>query len=74
MTGGSAGTGWDFGGTLYFSETYRQILDIPGVSLIVTGSLKTYVGGVLQTADTDLVLQPDELVYSLDHHITVSYA
>jgi predicted phage baseplate assembly protein len=74
LTGGSAGTGWDFGGTLYFSETYRQILDIPGVSLIVTGSLKTYVGGVLQTADTDVVLQPDELVYSLDHHITVSYA
>ena len=74
LTGGRGGTGWDFGGTLYFSETYRQILDIPGVLLIVTGSLKTYVDGVLQDAATDVVLQPDELVYSLSHAITVSYA
>jgi predicted phage baseplate assembly protein len=73
LTGGRDGNGWDFGGTLYFSETYRQILDIPGVLLIVTGSLKTYVDGVLQPAATDVKLQPDELVYSLDHSITVSY-
>jgi predicted phage baseplate assembly protein len=74
LTGGHDGNGWDFGGTLYFSETYRQILDLPGVSLIVTGSLKTYVDGVLQPPATDVVLQPDELVYSRDHAITVSYA
>jgi predicted phage baseplate assembly protein len=74
LTGGRNGTGWDFGGTLYFSETYRQILDIPGVLLIVTGSLKTFVDGVLQPAATDVLLQPDELVYSATHDITVSYS
>ena len=73
LTGGRDGAGWDFGGTLYFSETYRQILDVPGVLRIVTGSLKTYVDDVLQDAASDVVLAPDELVYSTDHEITVSY-
>jgi hypothetical protein len=73
LSGGSDGTGWDFGGTIYFSETYRQILDVPGVSRIVTGSLKTYVDDELQDAATDVVLQPDELVCSLDHTIRASY-
>jgi predicted phage baseplate assembly protein len=74
LSGGPAGAGWDFGGTIYFSETYRQILDVDGVSRIVTGSLKTYVDDELQPAATDVVLQPDELVYSLGHTIRASYA
>jgi predicted phage baseplate assembly protein len=73
LRGGRDGTGWDFGGTLYFSETYRQILDVPGVLRIVTGSLKTYVDNALQPAATDVLLEPDELVYSLVHHITANY-
>jgi hypothetical protein len=74
LKGGRSGTGWDFGGTLYFSETYRQILDIPGVLLIVTGSLKTFVDGALQPEARDVMLQPDELVYSMTHDITVRYS
>jgi predicted phage baseplate assembly protein len=73
LSGGSDGNGWDFGGTIYFSETYRQILDLRGVSRIVTGSLKTYVDDELQDAATDIVLQPDELIYSLNHTIRASY-
>jgi predicted phage baseplate assembly protein len=73
LTGGRDGRGWDFGGTLYFSETYRQILDVAGVLRIVTGSLRTYVDDVLQDPATDVVLEPDELVYSLEHEITVTY-
>ncbi|MFZ3327028.1 MAG: putative baseplate assembly protein [Methylocella sp.] len=73
LTGGPNGTGWDFGGKIYFSQTYRRILDIPGVYLIVTGSLKTFVDGVLQPTAFDVALQPDELAYSLSHDITVSY-
>jgi predicted phage baseplate assembly protein len=74
LKGGHSGAGWDFGGTIYFSETYRQILDMPGVLLIVTGSLKTFVDGILQPAASDVLLQPDELVYSLTHDITVTYS
>jgi predicted phage baseplate assembly protein len=74
LTGGRDGTGWDFGGTLYFSETYRQLLDLAGVLRIVTGSLKTYVDGAVQPVAADVLLEPDELVYSLMHDITVSYS
>jgi hypothetical protein len=73
LSSGSDGAGWDFGGTIYFSETYRQILDVPGVARIVTGSFKTYVDDELQTPATDVVLQPDELVYSIDHTIRATY-
>jgi hypothetical protein len=74
LRGGRTGKGWDFGGTLYFSETYRQILDVPGVLRIVTGSLKTYLDSKLQQAASDVLLEPDELVYSLGHHIQANYA
>jgi predicted phage baseplate assembly protein len=71
--GGVEGQGWDFGGTIYFAETYRQIFDVDGVKLI-TGTLKTYVDDVLQPPCTDVQVQPDEIVYSLDHGVTVTYS
>lgn len=71
--GGVNGTGWDFGGQIYFAETYRQILDVDGVSLI-TGTLKTYLDNVLQTACTDIQIMPDEVVYSHDHGVSVTYS
>jgi predicted phage baseplate assembly protein len=74
LTGGADGAGWAFGGTIYFSETYRQILDTDGVSRIVTGSLKTYLDSVLTPECQDVTLGPDELVYSLDHTVTVTYS
>jgi predicted phage baseplate assembly protein len=73
LTGGPSGAGWDFGGTLYFSETYRQILDAPGVLRIVTGTLKTFVEGDLQPDETDVPLQPNELAWSRTHDIVVNY-
>lgn len=74
LTGGSSGNGWDFGGKIYFSETFRQILDTDGVSRIEPGSVKTFLDGVEQTACTDIDLEPDELVFSTDNRIQVSYA
>jgi predicted phage baseplate assembly protein len=71
--GGVDGDGWDFGGTIYFAETYRQIFDVAGVKLI-TGTLKTYVDSVLQPACTDVTLMPDEIVYSLSHGVSVTYS
>jgi hypothetical protein len=74
LTGGPEGKGWDFGGTIYFSETYRQILTTPGVLNIDTGSVRTYVGEAQQPPCQDIELEPDELVYSLDHEIRVTYS
>jgi hypothetical protein len=71
--GGAEGTGWDFGGTIYFAETYRQIFDAPGVKLI-TGTLKTYLDNVLQPPCTDIALQPDEIVFSVNHGVSVTYS
>jgi predicted phage baseplate assembly protein len=73
LTGGPSSGGWNFGGTIYFSETYRQILNVPGVQFIVSGSVQTFVDGVLQTPATDIPLLPDQLVYSQIHYITASY-
>jgi hypothetical protein len=73
LSGGSDGDGWDFGGTIYFSETYRQILTTPGVLRIESGAVTTFLDGQSQPVGTDIDLEPDELVYSLSHDITVSY-
>jgi hypothetical protein len=71
--GGVNGDGWDFGGPIYFAETYRQIFDVNGVSLI-DGTLKTYLDGVLQVPCTDIQIMPDEIVYSVNHGVTVTYS
>jgi hypothetical protein len=73
LTGGS-GNGWDFGGKIYFAETFRRILDTPGVALVESGSLKTYVDDKPFDTCTDIVLADDELVYSKEHSLKVTYA
>lgn len=71
--GGADEQGWGFGDPVNFAETYRQIFDVAGVKLI-TGTLKTYVDNVLQTPCTDIQLLPDEIVYSVDHGVSVTYS
>ncbi len=61
--GATQGTGWDFGGTIYVSDAYGQILSVAGVQRI-DGAVQIYVDGQLQPQDQDTVLQPFELVYS----------
>lgn len=72
LTGGG-GAGWEFGGTIYVSDAYQQILNVDGVSRIV-GGIVIYVDGVRQAQDQDIALQPFELVYSTNHTLDVSYA
>jgi predicted phage baseplate assembly protein len=74
LTGGKDGTGWDFGGTIYFSDIYRTILNTPGVARLATGAVTLYVDGVRIAPSTDVSLDGDELVYSQTHQITASYS
>jgi predicted phage baseplate assembly protein len=74
ITGGDEGTGWDFGGTIYFSDIYRTILDTPGVARLATGAVTLYVDGVKIAQATDVPLDQDELVYSETHQITATYS
>ena len=73
LIGGFSGGGWDFGGKIYFSETFRQILETDGVLRIVPGTVKTFVDGVEQPPCTDIDLEPDEIIFSTGHNIQVSY-
>jgi predicted phage baseplate assembly protein len=74
ITGGDAGTGWDFGGTIYFSDIYRTILNTPGVARLATGAVTLYVDGVKIPPATDVPLDQDELVYSESHRISAAYS
>src|SRR3984957_878179 len=71
--GSTQGTGWDFGGTIYLSDAYQQILGISGVERI-EGGISIYVDGQLQPLDKDIPLQPFELVYSINHTLNVGYS
>jgi predicted phage baseplate assembly protein len=73
LTGGGEGQGWDFGGDIYFSEIFRQILTTPGVARVETADLTIFVDDERQPQCKDIPLGPDELVYSEKHDITVSY-
>ena len=66
------GKGWPFGGTIFVSDAYRQILQVDGVQSI-EGSVQIYLDGKLQPQDKDIPLQPFELVYSTNHTLDVSY-
>jgi predicted phage baseplate assembly protein len=72
LKGGQKGAGWDFGGTLYVSDAYRQILDVTGVQR-VEGVIDIYIDNQQQPQDQDIPLQPFELVYSINHTLHVSY-
>jgi predicted phage baseplate assembly protein len=73
LHGGPDGQGWEFGGTIYFSETYRQILTTAGVLRIDSGEVTTYLDDKEQPSGKDIDLEPDQLAYSIRHEITVSY-
>ncbi|MFN9299606.1 MAG: putative baseplate assembly protein [Acidobacteriota bacterium] len=72
LTGGSDGAGWEFGGTIYFSGTYREILSLEGV-VRIQGELRTIVDDEIQPACTDVQLEPDQLVFSEEHVVRVVY-
>jgi predicted phage baseplate assembly protein len=72
LTGGADGTGWPFGGVIYFSDVYRQILDTPNVDRIADGQLVIRVDGEAGPFCRDIELCPGELTYAVDHDIRVS--
>jgi hypothetical protein len=72
LSGGKDGTGWEFGGVIYFSDTYRVILETPGVARIE--ALSTYVDRQPMAPATDVPLGENELVYSETHQIFASYS
>jgi predicted phage baseplate assembly protein len=72
LVGGDDGTGWPFGGTIYFSRVFQQLLDVPGVSLVEKVSIA--LDAATGVSCTDVQINPGELLYSGQHQILVTVA
>jgi predicted phage baseplate assembly protein len=75
LVGGTDGTGWPFGGTIYYSDVYRVILGVSGVQVIQNNQLLIYLDGQMQVFCRDVAINPGELL-STDpngHVVNVSY-
>lgn len=70
LAGGEDGSGWPFGGTIYFSRVFQLLLDVPTVALVekVVISLDSAPGVTCM----DVPLNPGELLYSGLHQILVT--
>jgi len=73
LVGGSDGTGWPFGGAIFFSEITRVVLQIPGVARIRDNQLLIWLDKERQLFCRDVSIGPGDLVYSKGHDIRVSY-
>lgn len=75
LHGGNDGTGWPFGGTVYYSDVYRRIFS-DGVLRIQDNQLLMYLDGQLQTFCRDVTINPGELLNNdpEGHQIEVSYS
>lgn len=70
LTGGEDGTGWPFGGSIYYSRVYGK-MSVPGVQSI--DELVITLDGKAAPACTNIPICPGVLLYSTDHAITVNY-
>lgn len=76
LTGGSDGTGWPFGGEIYYSDVYRILLGISGVQRVVSDQLILVLDNQRQQICQDVPINPGELLYNAPagHQISVSYS
>jgi hypothetical protein len=72
LKGGDDGTGWPFGGTIFFSRVYQVILQIPGVDRVEKVLIR--LDSQDYPACTDVPINPAGLVYSTEHEVVVNYA
>jgi hypothetical protein len=72
ILGGDDGTGWPFGGTIYYSKVYQQIFTVPGVDSIE--SLTMMLDGVDYAECTDVPINANGLLSSGTHQLQVLYA
>ena len=76
LTGGTDGTGWPFGGEIYYSDVYRVIFQTSGVQRIQDNQLLILLDDQLQQFCRDVPINPGELLYNdpTGHGVEVSYA
>jgi hypothetical protein len=73
LHGGADSSGWPFGGTIFYSDVYRAILQIQGVSRLQDNQLNIWLDNQRQPFCRDVPINNGELVYSQGHKISVTY-
>ena len=75
LKGGTDATGWPFGGTVYYSDVYRVIIQTPGVTRIKDNQLLILLDDQMQTFCRDVSIKKAELLYNdpNGHEVDVSY-
>ncbi len=73
---GGDGTGWPFGGEVFYSDIYRIIIQTPGVQRIQDNQLLILLDNQLQTFCRDVPINPGELLYNDPdgHEVDVAYS
>lgn len=67
LVGGTDGQGWPFGGTIFFSQVFQQVLNVPGVSRVEQLLLSLDDGTPVDCQD--LPLNAGELLFSGSHTV-----
>jgi hypothetical protein len=73
LTGGTDGLGWPFGGTIFYSDVYRCVLDVDGVLRVQDNQLVIWLDDQRQQFCRDVPILPGELLYSTGHQLSVTY-
>jgi predicted phage baseplate assembly protein len=73
LRGGDDGTGWPFGGDIYYSSLSRVALQVPGVLRIRDNQLIVTLDGLPQPECRDLPIGPGALLNADEPDIVVSY-
>lgn len=73
LTGGEAGTGWEFGRDLFISRITQLLLGIAGVERIRDNQLILWLDGEAGEFCRDLPLEPGALLANGLHRVTVAY-
>jgi hypothetical protein len=75
LEGGTNGTGWPFGGEIFYSDVYRTIFTTEGVARIQDNHLLIWLDDQLQQFCRDAPINPGELLFNdpQGHNVQVSY-
>jgi predicted phage baseplate assembly protein len=72
LTGGESGTGWPFGGTIFYSRVYQRVFSVAGVASV--SSLEITLDGDAQPACTDVRIAANALLAFAEPTLVVGYA
>jgi predicted phage baseplate assembly protein len=73
LDGGDLGEGWPFGGTIYFSQVYREVFQTQGVERIDENKFWIWLDDERQPFCRDVPIEQNALLYSDGHDIRVKY-